>query len=102
MGQPATIEGIMKLGYPLYFIIVLGIWKVLGAIAIVIPKFPRLKEWAYAGIFFEMTGAAVSHAVCGSAIWHIVITSIFAVLAIVSWVLRPQNRKLGNLFLSTA
>jgi hypothetical protein len=48
------------LGYPTYFFAILGFWKVLGAIAILVPRFPRLKEWAYAGIFFDLTGAAAS------------------------------------------
>jgi len=48
------------LGYPMYFFAILGFWKVLGAIAILVPRFPRLKEWAYAGIFFDLTGAAAS------------------------------------------
>ena len=53
-----------QLGYPMYFFAILGVWKVLGAIAILVPRFPRLKEWAYAGIFFDLTGAAASCA-CG-------------------------------------
>ena len=48
------------LGYPVYFFYILGFWKVLGAIAILVPRYPRLKEWAYAGIFFDLTGAAAS------------------------------------------
>ena len=58
------------------------------------PGFPRLKEWAYAGIFFNMTGAAVSHAVQGDAVWHVIVTLIFAVFAVVSWALRPLSRRL--------
>ena len=85
----------MHLGYPVYFITILGFWKVLGAIALLAPRFPRLKEWAYAGIFFEMTGAAASHAVRGDAAWHVVVTLGFAVLAVVSWALRPPSRTLG-------
>ena len=54
-----------ELGYPMYFFAILGVWKVLGAIAILVPRFPRLKEWAYAGIFFDLTGAAVSCAAVG-------------------------------------
>jgi hypothetical protein len=53
------------LGYPMYFFAILGFWKVLGAIAILVPRFPRLKEWAYAGIFFDLTGAAASCAAVG-------------------------------------
>ena len=49
-----------ELGYPMYFFAILGVWKVLGAVAILVPGYPRLKEWAYAGIFFDVTGAAVS------------------------------------------
>src|ERR1700712_5732384 len=56
-----VVQGFKPLGYPDYFISIIGIWKVLGIIAILIPKFPLLKEWAYAGIFFVMTGAVISH-----------------------------------------
>jgi len=59
-----------------------------------VPRFPRVKEWAYAGIFFNMTGAAVSHAACGDAVWHIAVTLAFAVLTLISWAFRPQSRKL--------
>lgn len=63
---PATVEGrVHVLGYPLYFLTIIGLWRVLGAIAILVPRFPRLKEWAYAGIFFDLTGAAASHAAAG-------------------------------------
>ena len=61
-----TVDGFVHiLGYPPYFVTILGIWKVLGAIAILVPGFPRLKEWAYAGIFFDLTGAAASNASVG-------------------------------------
>jgi uncharacterized membrane protein len=93
-----NVEGMMHLGYPLYFITIIGVWKVLRALALLVPRFPRLKEWAYAGIFFNMTGAAVSHAVCGDAAWHVIVTLVFAALAVVSWALRPQRRTLGALF----
>ncbi len=65
--QKETVEAITRLGYPAYFIVILGFWKVLGGIALLAPRFPRLKEWAYAGAFFNLTGAAASHLVCGSA-----------------------------------
>ena len=58
---PATIEGMEALGYPAYFVTIIGVWKVLGSVALLAPGFPRLKEWAYAGIFFNMTGACASH-----------------------------------------
>jgi hypothetical protein len=97
MHRPETIEGMKQLGYPVYFVMILGFWKVLGSVALLAPGFPRLKEWAYAGIFFNMTGAAVSHAVCGDAAWHVVVTVGFAALAVASWWLRPASRTLGVL-----
>ncbi|REK52782.1 MAG: hypothetical protein C6W55_15155 [Thermobacillus sp.] len=54
-----------KIGYPLYVLTILGVWKLLGAAALVVPVFPRLKEWAHTGIFFLMTGAALSHVMAG-------------------------------------
>ena len=95
---PGNVEGMVHLGYPLYFMTIIGFWKVLGGIAVLMPRFPRLKEWAYAGIFFNMTGAAASHLVCGDAAWHVVVTSLLAALAIASWALRPPSRTLGDLF----
>jgi hypothetical protein len=92
--QPETVKGMVHLGYPVYFITILGFWKVLGAIALLAPGFPRLKEWAYAGIFFDLTGAFVSHAVNGDATWHLIATGSLAALTIVSWALRPSGRRL--------
>src|SRR4051794_9218938 len=90
-----NVEGMILLGYPLYFMLILAVWKILGTIALLVPRFPRLKEWAYAGIFFNMTGAAVSHAVSGDARWHVIYTACLAVLTLVSWALRPPSRMLG-------
>jgi uncharacterized membrane protein YphA (DoxX/SURF4 family) len=92
-----NVEGMLQLGYPVYFMLILGVWKVLGTIAVLVPGFPRLKEWAYAGLFFNMTGAAVSHAVSGDAAWHMFYTGFLAVLVLASWALRPQSRTLGVL-----
>jgi uncharacterized membrane protein YphA (DoxX/SURF4 family) len=94
---PQNVEGTVHLGYPLYFVTIIGFWKVLGGIAVVLPRSPRLKEWAYAGIFFNMTGAAVSHAASGDAMWHLIVTLLFAGLTLVSWALRPPSRTLGVL-----
>src|SRR5262245_44432190 len=94
--RPETINGMIQLGYPVYFVMILGFWKLLGSVALVIPRFPTLKEWAYAGIFFNMTGAAVSHVVCHDAAWHIVVTVGLAALAVASWALRPASRTLGG------
>jgi hypothetical protein len=89
------------LGYPLYFFAILGFWKVLGAIAILAPRFPRLKEWAYAGIFFDLTGAVASVAavgVYGAYAFHIIAPLVIAGLTVASWALRPQSRTIGVLF----
>jgi hypothetical protein len=94
--RPETINGMRELGYPVYFVMILGFWKLLGSVALVIPKFPRLKEWAYAGIFFNMTGAAVSHVVSQSPAWHVVVTLGLAALTVSSWGLRPAARTLGR------
>jgi uncharacterized membrane protein YphA (DoxX/SURF4 family) len=96
--RPENVEGMRHLGYPLYFITILGFWKLMAVIALLIPRFPRLKEWAYAGVFFNMTGAAASHAVSGDAPWHVIVTIVFAGLAVASWALRPHGRTLGVLF----
>jgi uncharacterized membrane protein YphA (DoxX/SURF4 family) len=89
--------GMLLLGYPVYVMAILGVWKVLGSIALLAPRFPRLKEWAYAGIFFNMSGAAVSHAVVGDESWHVVYTGLLAAITLVSWALRPESRVLGSL-----
>jgi|SRR5262245_10022736 len=94
--RPETIDGMKLLGYPVYFVMILGVWKVLGSLALVTPGFPRVKEWAYAGIFFNMTGAAVSHLVCQDAAWHVVVTLGLAALTVASWALRPVSRTLGR------
>jgi uncharacterized membrane protein YphA (DoxX/SURF4 family) len=87
-------ELITHVGYPLYFMYIIGVWKILGVIAILIPKFALLKEWAYAGFFFLMTGALVSHLVLGdggNAIFGPLFQTIFVLL---SWYFRPADRKI--------
>lgn len=90
-----TIEGMMRLGYPAYIIPFLGLGKVLAVVAILWPGFPRLKEWAYAGIFFNMTGATVSHIANQDGSSIVVVTMTIAALTLASWALRPQSRRLG-------
>ena len=84
------------LGYPLYFASILGVWKLLGAIAIVVPGFPRLKEWAYAGFCFDLTAAALSHAAVGDTTGDIVAPLVFLALVFASWALRPASRTLAE------
>jgi hypothetical protein len=92
---PGLVTGMGRLGYPLYFVTLLGAWKLLGAAAIVAPRLPRLKEWAYAGIFFDLTGAALSHAVMKDPAARIAAPLIVAAVALASWALRPASRKLA-------
>lgn len=108
-GTPVT-DVVTSLGYPLYVLAILGVWKIPGAIVLVAPGFLRLKEWAYAGIVFELSGAAVSQAMSG----HVDPSAAAALqdflgqrqgpispaflrgLALASWALRPPSRVLGG------
>jgi uncharacterized membrane protein YphA (DoxX/SURF4 family) len=83
------------LGYPEYLLIILGIWKLLGVIAILIPRFPLLKEWAYAGFFFVMSGAIVSHLILHDSIGDLFGPTLLILLTIVSWYFRPADRRLS-------
>jgi len=85
---------ISHLGYPLYLLPLLGAWKILGVIAVLIPKFPLLKEWAYAGFFFAMTGAMYSHLAAGDPASTILPSLLLLVLTLLSWYFRPAERKI--------
>ena len=89
-----VVQGFKPLGYPTYFISIIGIWKVLGIIAILIPKFKLLKEWAYAGIFFTMTGAVISLIASNDIAPQIIAPVVLAVFTVLSWYLRPADRKI--------
>jgi DoxX-like family len=84
------------LGYPLYFSTISGVWQAGGAAAIIAPGFPRLKEWAYAGAFFTWSGAVASHLAAGDSAESWVTPLVFAIFAILSWALRPADRRLPN------
>ncbi len=86
-------DSIAHLGYPAYLLTMLGIGKILGVIAVLIPKFPLLKEWAYAGFFFIMTGAVFSHIAAGNSIKEIFPPLLLLALTGVSWYFRPADRK---------
>src|SRR5262249_53626949 len=94
LGLKTTTDGIMRLGYPPYIIPALGLGKVLAILAILWPGFPRLKEWAYAGILFNMLGALVSHVASKDPAWSVAVTATIAALTMASWFLRPDDRKL--------
>lgn len=98
IGQILRAQGLVDimvhLGYPLYFMTIIGVWKILGVIAILLPGFKLVKEWAYAGLFFTMTGALISHLVFGDdgkALMGPIMQTIFIVL---SWYFRPPSRKI--------
>ncbi len=89
------VDLIVPLGYPLYFLYIIGIWKILGVIAILIPGFKILKEWAYAGFFFLMTGALVSHLASGDdSLKGLIGPFMQTVFIILSWYFRPADRKI--------
>jgi hypothetical protein len=90
-----VIQGFKPLSYPTYFITVIGIWKVLAIIAILAPGFKLLKEWAYAGIFFTMTGAVISHIASHDVSPQIAAPIVLAIFTVLSWYLRPAGRKIS-------
>jgi DoxX-like family len=92
VGQGGT-DTITHLGYPVYLLSILGTGKILGVVAVLIPKFPLLKEWAYAGFFFIMSGAICSHIAVGDSITAIFPALLLLILTVVSWYSRPANRK---------
>jgi len=89
------ITAMTHLGYPIYFLTILGIWKILGVGALLIPKLPLLKEWAYAGFFFTLSGAAISHIAVGDSASEWTISLFLLSMTIVSWYFRPANRKIN-------
>lgn len=91
---PTVADLVTHLGYPSYFVVLLGSWKVLGAVALLIPRRPLLKEWAYAGAFFTYTGAMVSHLTTGYALGELSLLAPLTILTALSWALRPPSRRM--------
>ena len=91
---PSGIQPILNLGYPEYFLTILGVWKILGVIALLIPKLPLVKEWVYAGFFFTMSGAVLSHLAMKSPANEIFPSLLLLVLTLLSWYFRPADRRL--------
>ena len=92
--SPPGVYGITQLGYPVYVLTILGVWKILGVIALLIPKFPLLKEWAYAGVFFLLTGAIFSHFAVGHPMRELFPSFLLLVLTVLSWYFRSADRKM--------
>jgi hypothetical protein len=91
------VQGVTALGYPVYFLTILGFWKAMGGLAILAPRLPLLKEWAYAGIAFDFTGAAWSHVAVGDPAPKAIVPLVLLLIAVASWALRPPSRRLGSL-----
>lgn len=89
------VQKMGTLGYPTYFLPIIGVWKLLGVVAILLPKFPIVKEWAYAGFFFLMSGAVLTHLAVGDEAAEFFGPALLLTLTIVSWYFRPSNRKIS-------
>ncbi len=94
MKNPEIMESLKKLGYPEYLAMILGFWKVCGVIVILLPGLGLVKEWAYAGFLFDLTGAAASHAMVQDEFAKIVMPLIILMIGGCSWMFRPESRRL--------
>jgi hypothetical protein len=94
-GAGFAVQGVTELGYPAYFVTLLGFWKTLGGLAALAPRLPRVKEWAYAGMAFDLTGAAVSHAAAGHPTVKVLVPLVLLGIVAASWTLRPESRRLS-------
>jgi len=94
---PGSLNSMTHLGYPVYFVTILGVSKILGVIVLLIPKFPLLKEWAYAGFFFMMSGAIFTHIAVGNSMNEIFPSLLLLILVVISWYIRPADRKIPAL-----
>ncbi len=88
------VDMMTRLGYPIYFLTIIGAWKLLGVVAVLIPKFPLVKEWAYAGFFFAMSGAVFSHLAIGDDAKELFGPILLLILTAISWYFRPAIRRL--------
>ncbi|TNE79947.1 MAG: DoxX family protein [Bacteroidetes bacterium] len=93
---PEEVEKMSKLGYHAYFLTIIGVWKLLGVVAILLPKFPLVKEWAYAGFFFLMSGALFSHFAVQDPAMEYFGPSLLLLLTVISWYTRPASRKIHS------
>lgn len=93
---PQLVEAIVhQLGYPLYFLTIIGVAKILAVITLLVPRFPRLKEWAYAGLSFNMIGALWSHV--ATADWgHVVSPTMMLLLVVASYYFYRQVQQPAN------
>jgi hypothetical protein len=94
--QQESVDAVARLGYPAYLLTILAVWKLLGVVAVLIPRTPLLKEWAYAGFFFAMSGAAISHIISGDPFGEIFPSVLLLILTLVSWYFRPVDRTIAT------
>jgi uncharacterized membrane protein YphA (DoxX/SURF4 family) len=90
-----NVRGMAELGYPAYLLLILGLWKLLGGVMLLAPRLPLVKEWAYAGIVFDLTGAAASHAAVDHSAAKVAVPLVLLAIAAGSWALRPASRRLA-------
>jgi uncharacterized membrane protein YphA (DoxX/SURF4 family) len=88
---PQIAVAMSHLGYPSYVATILGTWKLLGVLAILAPGFPRLKDWAYAGFFFDLSGAAISHAASGDPVGAVIVPLVLLAVVMASWTLQSAR-----------
>lgn len=98
---PAVVENVTHLGYPAYLTTILGICQILGAIAVASPADPRLKEWAYAGMFFNLAGAAASHASSGDPFTRVLVPLVLLAVVMTSWALRSAHASVAPVGVSS-
>lgn len=91
------VEIMENLGYPIYFSAILGVWKIAGVVVLLLPKSPLLKEWAYAGFFFVMSGAAISHIAVGDGAAELFAPFFLLTMTILSWYFRPNDKKMMSI-----
>jgi uncharacterized membrane protein YphA (DoxX/SURF4 family) len=94
LGAPHFTVEMARLGFPAHFLLPFGFFKILGAVAILVPGFARLKEWAYAGMVFDAVFAAYSRAALHDPLPQIILPLLIGALVLTSWALRPATRKL--------
>jgi hypothetical protein len=92
---PLVVQDIRSIGYPTYVLYIVGVWKILAVGALLWRRLPRLREWAYAGIFFEMSGAVASHVLVGNPIGRFAAPLAFTFLTLVSWWFQPDRERPG-------
>ena len=88
---PLVVQDVRSIGYPTYILYIVGVWKILAVGALLCRRFPRLREWAYAGVFFEMSGAVASHVLVGHPIEKWATPLAFTFLTLVSWWFQPDR-----------